>query len=137
MPDMSESSQVDWIHHAALAAYRAINPDGPAFSALTQQERNRWRDAYGVARAIEPTVLTVATQLELNETSFEFVKGLLGHPPPESLTIHAGQYCRFAAHKLVRDLGCGFVELPGEALKTKYTWIVRSLDGAVWSAPTD
>jgi hypothetical protein len=129
--------QGDWINKAALAAYRLINPDGPAFSTLTVSERNRWRDAYGVARAISPTIILTKTMIELSESSFDYAVCLLGIPPFEQLTISAGSYYRGIAQRLCALRGCRWIELPEDALKTRYTWIIRSPDGAVWSAPSD
>lgn len=129
--------EIDWIHRAALGAYRQINPDGPAFSTIPQSEQNRWRDAYGVARQITPIVVQIPVAADLTETSFDLALSILGHPPPELTVIYGGPWRRFEAHRIAASRGCRFIELPEGALKTRFAWVLRTSDGAVFSTPTD
>jgi hypothetical protein len=128
--------QGDWINKAALAAYRTVNPGGPAFSTLSVDYQDKWRVAYGEARSISPTVIMTKVPMELNRTTLEYAIGLLGNPPYDRITLHSCSYYRLVSHELSVTTGCCFVELPSEALKTVCTWIIRSPDGIVYSCPS-
>ncbi len=128
---------MDRVYEAALQAYQIINPDGPAFSTLSDYDQNRWRQAYGVARMVEPTVIEMSCPMYLTETSFDYARSLVGGTPAKATLVIAS----VGQGKMLRDLAksvkCKTMEVPYQALKTPYTWILVSPDGLVWSAPTD
>ena len=120
---------------ATLAAYRVMYPDGPAFSSLSDDDRTKWRRAFGEARRIEPTVLKTEIPLELTESSLEYALRLLGHP--STATIFCSDYYGRRAEELCGKFGFAYCELPWQTLTTRYAWVVKSPDGMVWSAPVD
>lgn len=122
---------------AALAAYRTIHPAGPPYSGLPDNERQRWREAYGVARRINPTIIKLAPSLELTQTSFDYARTLLGGIPPHMVTVYAGPYYADICRRLTDGAGCKCVELPQDIFVTRYAWALDSGDGCVLSMPQD
>lgn len=124
-------------HLAALAAYRVLNPEGPPFSTLSSWAQGMWRSAFLAARETSPTVIQLSTALELNEITFDYARSLLGGTPPDRVTIAASAILGRTVRELCEKLGCKAIEVPPEALKTRFTWILITPDGTVWSAPSD
>lgn len=122
---------------AALAAYRVVNPEGPAYSTLSDDDRAKWREAFGVARRIEPVVVVCSPPMELTESSFAYARNQLGGTPAHMATIYASPIHGEILRRLRDKYGCQFVELPQSALVTRWTWLLGTGDGWFWSAPSD
>jgi hypothetical protein len=122
---------------AAISAYLIIHPDGPAFATLAEQDRNRWRHAFGVARKITPIFIVTDIQMDFSETSFLYAISLLGRPPTDQVTIYHTNYSFRAAYDLCQKYNCARIEMPREMLVTRFAWGVASRDGMAWSAPSD
>src|SRR5580692_9994415 len=97
---------------ATLAAYRVLNPEGPAFSTLSDYERGKWREAYGAARAVTPVILKPTVGIELTEASFNLARTMLGGTPSGKVTICASSVYGRVLIELRDKYGCSVIEIP-------------------------
>lgn len=120
-----------------LAAYQIIHPEGPAFSTLDVEERLRWREAYGVARQVNPVIRKLSPAMDLAETTFNYARTLTGGTPANKVKIFASSVYGEILIALHEKYGCDVFELPVECFVRRYTWVIASGDGFVWSDPID
>lgn len=124
-------------HEAALAAYQIIHPDGPAFSTLDVGEVLRWREAYGVARQVNPVIQKMVPAWELTEAAFNQARTMTGGTPANKVKIFASSVYARVLVELHDKYGCAVFELPVECYARPWTWVIASGDGMVWSDPSD
>jgi hypothetical protein len=123
-------------HEAALAAYQIIHPEGPAFSTLDVGAQLRWREAYGVARQVNPVIRKMSPAMDLNESAFNYARTMTGGTPANKVKVFASSAYARVLVELHDKYGCDVFELPVECYARPWTWVIASGDGMVWSDPT-
>ena len=123
-----------------MVAYARVGMrrEGSPWTDLPEEEREAWRQGVMDASAVlagAPIRLSVPT--DLGQTAFDWVRHILGGPPPESCTIVASSYLAEAMREVVACSGADSIEIPVEMLKARSAWAILGGGGCAWSEGLD